>query len=429
MSFLFSGRGGHFSAGCVLWCALVGAAAAQADTTPPTLAAASATAPTLAQAVDAAWLRATQAREAAGQVTRAQADKAAASSLWPAPPALELSHRDDRWQTSAGRRETEAGLSWPLWLPGQRQARNAAADADLELAQAATSAGRLHYAGLVREAAWAITGQRLEADLAETQTRYLQQLADDVDRRVKAGDLAHADALAARSEVLASQSAMLGMRQRQTASEAQWTTLTGLVQVPRLFWQEYKSDTEVNQATAASIEDHPDNRVAALSAQRARKRLDAVAVTRREPTELLLRIRQDTPGRGEQAQNSIGIGVRIPLGTAGRNLPLQAAALSELDVAQTAELRTTERLAAEVAMAQAAIRSAEQQLDAERQRTALLRERADLISQSFKAGETPLPELLRALSAAAQADTSLARQQVTLGLAHARLQQAFGTLP
>jgi len=299
----------------------------------------------------------------------------------------------------------------------------------LELAHAATSAGRLHYAGLVREAAWAITGQRLEADLAETQTRYLQQLADDVDRRVKAGDLAHADALAARSEVLASQSALLGMRQRQTASEAQWTTLTGLVQVPRLFWQEYKSDTEVNQATAASIEDHPDNRVAALSAQRARKRLDAVAVTRREPTELLLRIRQDTPGRGEQAQNSIGIGVRIPLGTAGRNLPLQAAALSELDVAQTAELRTTERLAAEVAMAQAAIRSAEQQLDAERQRTALLRERADLISQSFKAGETPLPELLRALSAAAQADTSLARQQVTLGLAHARLQQAFGTLP
>lgn len=429
MSFLFSGLGGHFAAGCVLCCALVGAAAAQADTNPSPSAATSATTPTLAQAVDAAWLRATQAREAAGQVTRAQADKAAASSLWPAPPSLELTHRDDRWQTSAGRRETEAGLSWPLWLPGQRQARNAAADADLERAHAATSAGRLHYTGLVREAAWAVTAQRLEADLAETQSRYLQQLADDVDRRVKAGDLAHADALAARSEVLASQSALLGIRQRQAASEAQWTTLTGLVQVPRLFWQEDRSDTAGNQATAASIEAHPDNRMAALSAQRARKRLDVVGVSRREPTELLLRIRQDTPGRREQAQNSIGIGVRIPLGTAGRNLPLHAAALSELDVAQAAELRTTERLAAEVAVAQAAIRSAEQQLDAERQRAELLRERADLISQSFKAGETPLPELLRALSAAAQADTSLARQQVALGLAHARLHQAFGTLP
>lgn len=429
MSFLSSGRGGHFAAGCVLWCTFVGVAAAQVNTTPYPMAAASAAAPTLAQAVDAAWLRATQAREAAGQVTRAQADKAAASSLWPAPPALELSHRDDRWQTSAGRRETEAGLSWPLWLPGQRQARNAAADADLELAQAAINAGRLHYAGLVREAAWAATAQRLEADLAETQTRYLQQLADDVSRRVKAGDLAHADALAAHSEVLASKSALLAMRQRQAASEAQWTTLTGLVQVPSLLGQEDRSDPAEIQATAVSIETHPDNRMAVLSAQRARKRLDVVAANRREPTELLLRIRQDTPGRGEQAQNSIGIGVRIPLGTAGRNLPLQAAALSELDVAEAAELRTTERLAAEVAVAHAAIRSAEQQLDAECQRAALLRERADLISLSFKAGETPLPELLRALSAAAQADTSLARQQVALGLARARLQQAFGTLP
>lgn len=57
----------------------------------------------------------------------------------------------------------------------------------------------------------------------EDLTRYLQQLADDVDRRVKAGDLAHADALAARSEVLASQSALLGMRQLTNRQQLQWT--------------------------------------------------------------------------------------------------------------------------------------------------------------------------------------------------------------
>ena len=140
------------------------------------------------------------------------------------------------------------------------------------------------------------------------------------------------------------------------------------------------------------------------------KRLDVVAATRRDPPELLLRIRQDTPGRGESAQNSIGVGVRIPLGTASRNQPLQAAALSELDVALTTKQRTEERLAADAAMAQAAVHTAEQQLEAERQRSALLRERATLIDRSFKAGETPLPELLRALAAATQADTSFARQ-------------------
>ncbi|KZT17464.1 metal transporter [Acidovorax sp. GW101-3H11] len=166
-----------------------------------------------------------------------------------------------------------------------------------------------------------------------------------------------------------------------------------------------------------------------MTVERARKRLDVVAATRRDPPELLLRIRQDTPGRGESAQNSIGVGVRIPLGTASRNQPLQAAALSELDVALTTKQRTEERLAADAAMAWAAVHTAEQQLEAERQRSALLRERATLIDRSFKAGETPLPELLRALAAATQADTSFARQQVALGLARARLQQSLGILP
>jgi len=428
VSFVFSGRAARMAAGGALSCALVGWAAAQSTTAPPLSAAASAAAPTLAQAVEAAWQRATQAREAEGQSQRAKAEQAAASSLWPAPPTLEISHRNDRWQTSAGRKETEAGLSWPLWLPGQRQAKGAAAEAEWELAQAAASAGRLHYAGLVREAAWNHTAQNVEADLAQTQLRYLQELADDVERRVKAGDLAHADALAAQSEVLAARAVLLAARQRQAASELQWTALTGLVRTTDLRDVD-RQTAEPLQATSFTVDAHPDVRMAARNTERARKRLDVVTATRREPPEVLLSIRQDVPGRGESAQNSMGVGVRIPLGTAGRNLPLQTAALSELDVAQTAEMRARERIEAEIAVAQGAVRAVQAQLDAERQRAVLLRERAALIDRSFKAGETSLPELLRALSAASQADTSLARQQLALGLAHARLQQAFGILP
>ena len=430
MRFVISGLVVRCAAGCALSCVLVGAAVAQSNTAPSLSATASPVAPTLAQAVEAAWQRATQAREVEGQTQRATAERVAISSLWAAPPALEFSYRDDRWQTSAGRREAEAGLAWPLWLPGQRKARGAAVDADVELSQAAVQAGRLHFAGLVREAAWGIAAQKAESDLADAQVRSLQEISDDVRRRVKAGDLAHADALAAQSEALAAQSAQLAARQRLSASQSQWMTLTGIALAP------YLPSVPVSEGTAVSpggahfaVETHPDARVAALTVERARKRLDVVAATRRDPPELLLRIRQDTPGRGESAQNSIGVGVRIPLGTASRNQPLQAAALSELDVALTTKQRTEERLAADAAMARAAVHTAEQQLEAERQRSALLRERATLIDRSFKAGETPLPELLRALAAATQADTSFARQQVALGLARARLQQSLGILP
>jgi outer membrane protein TolC len=58
-----------------------------------------------------------------------------------------------------------------------------------------------------------------------------------------------------------------------------------------------------------------------------------------------------------------------------------------------------------------------------------LRERADLIGRSFDVGETPLPDLLRALAAAAEADAALAHHSAALGLARARLQQALGLLP
>lgn len=65
----------------------------------------------------------------------------------------------------------------------------------------------------------------------------------------------------------------------------------------------------------------------------------------------------------------------------------------------------------------------------EQVRAALMRERAQLIAKSFQAGESPLPELLRALGAAAQADTASARQQAAVQLARDRLQQALGQLP
>jgi hypothetical protein len=40
-----------------------------------------------------------------------------------------------------------------------------------------------------------------------------------------------------------------------------------------------------------------------------------------------------------------------------------------------------------------------------------------------------LPEFLRALSASAQAEAALARQQAALGLARARVNQSLGLLP
>ena len=151
--------------------------------------------------------------------------------------------------------------------------------------------------------------------------------------------------------------------------------------------------------------------------------------SRRDAPELTVGLRQDVPGRAEASQGSLVVGLRLPFGTDDRNRPLEAAALAELNMAETHEQRLRERLDSDIAAARDAQRSAEAQLEAESARARLLRERATLIDKSFRAGETPLPDLLRALAAATQADSAVARQTAALGLARARLQQTLGLLP
>ncbi len=196
--------------------------------------------------------------------------------------------------------------------------------------------------------------------------------------------------------------------------------LTGLTAAP---------DLVADAAAEAPATAHPELQFASHSTELARQRVELMRRSRRDAPELTVGVRQDTPGRAETSQGSLVVGLRLPFGTDDRNRPLEAAALTELDVAQTHEQRLRERLDSDIAAARDAQRSAQAQLDAETARARLLRERAALIDKSFRAGETPLPDLLRALAAAAQADSAAARQTAALGLARARLHHALGLLP
>lgn len=377
----------------------------------------------LRAAFDAAWQRTVAARESDGQRHRAEADRAAVGRFWAAPPSLALSHRNDRLQDNAGKRETEIGIAVPLWLPGQRAARASTADAAAVQALAAERVARLRLAGELREAAWQIAISQAELAQADTEARSLKQLADDVERRVLAGDLARADALAAQAELLAAAALQSDLRQRRQAARARWTLLSGLTAAPDL------QDAAANDGGPDAAASHPELQLARESTALARQRVELMRRSRRDAPELSLGLRHDVGGRAEAAQGSLVVGLRLPFGTDDRNRPLEAAALSELDVAQTHEQRLRERLDSDIAAARDALGAAEAQLESETARTRLLRERAALIDKSFRAGETPLPDLLRALAAAAQADGAAVRQTTALGLVRARLQQTLGLLP
>ena len=382
---------------------------------------------TLRAALDAAWQRSVAARESNGQRRRADADRSAAGSLWAGPPSIGVGHRNDRLQNNTGQRETEIDVAVPLWLPGQRAARTSSADAAAARAGAAEQVARLQLAGELRAATWQWAAVQAEVAQADGQTQALMQLADDVERRVRAGDLARADSLAARAEQLAASALQSDVRQRLQAARARWALLTGLAASPDI--SDAANVEVVPAATSGTSAPHPELQLASVTTELARKRVDEMRLSRRDAPELTVGYRRDVPGRAEAAQGSMFIGLRLPFGTDDRNRPLEAAALAELDVALATEERLRERLSSDQAAARESQRSAQAQLDAETSRAHLLRERATLIEKAFRAGEMPLPDLLRALADASQADSAAARQNAALGLARAHLQQTLGLLP
>ena len=376
---------------------------------------------TLKQALEAAWQRSLEVSESRGRSARAQADQAVTQSWLSAAPALSLGQREGSAGAPAASRETELELALPLRWPGQRKNEGQAAQSQSAWVQATEQAERLRLAGRLREALGAL--HLAEADLyqLEQQVQDLAQLTQDVERRVSAGDLAPADALATRAEWLAAQAQSSAARQALGIQQSHWHLLTGLAPL--------KLQTSVVPTLGQLPDTHPELVLASAAVDLGQRRADLATVQRSDSPELTLGLRLEHPGQGAASQSSVVVALRVPVGGQVYQRPRITAALGELDMAQTQAQRTRERLRAEVALAQSQLGLSQAQLEAEQERAQLLAERARLIDKSFRAGETALPDMLRAMAAALSAKSSLARHQINHQTAMARLEQALGLLP
>lgn len=373
------------------------------------------------QAFEAAWLRSPAATEAQGRLQKAAAEQLAASSRVPAPWAVSLSQREGLAGAPAGSRETELGWAVPLWRPGQRATGLQANEAERLLAEAYEQVLRLRLAGELREAAGAVQLALVELAQAESHTDTLLQLFLDVERRVKAGDLAPADALQARAQWLGAQAQAQAHTHVLQSKRADWLTLTGLEQVP--------VDASSANLAQALTQTHPESQVAQAALESAAQNVRLVESAGLGSPELNVGLRKDIPGQGASAQHSIVVGVRMPLGGRVHRQPAIASALAQLELARTQAQRTRERLTVQLGLAALQVQTSQHQLGIEREREALLAQRALFIEKSFKAGESSLPDLLRAMAAAAEANSARARQTAALDVARARFEQSLGNLP
>lgn len=375
----------------------------------------------LRMALDQAWERSPQAQTLEARRAESDAMAVAANSLLPGAPAVILGHRSDQLNSNAGKREWEAGIALPIWLPGQRDARQRQAQAGKDGLEANIRALRLKLAGELREAIWLVRQVEAQTQLDEDRALTAKKLAEDVARRVLAGELAKTDLNLAQNEWRNAQAAALHSRNRQLQAQQAYATLTGMTALP-------DDVSEIAQAKSLP-DDHPVLEEARLAIEAAQAQVRVAMNSRRDSPEVELSTRRERGNLNDPYASTVAISLRLPLSTDARNLPRSSAAQTALTGAHSGYARVRLTLEYHGQQAEQALQAADQVLDLARQQRAATRENLDLIQKSFNLGESDLFTLLRARAASFEAEQSYNQQEIAQALARARLNQAQGALP
>ncbi|MFH1872230.1 MAG: TolC family protein, partial [Pseudomonadota bacterium] len=181
----------------------------------------------LAQALEQAWRLHPQAAALEGREAEARAAQDVAAGLTPEPGSLSIGSRSDRLNRNLGMQEYEVELAAPLWLPGQKAAREAEAASRIDDVAARRAALRAELAGELRDAWWALAAARNARLLAVRRLDTARALEADVIRRYKVGELSRIDANLAQSEVHAAGAELIETEATLLQADQALSTLTG----------------------------------------------------------------------------------------------------------------------------------------------------------------------------------------------------------
>lgn len=373
------------------------------------------------QGFDAAWTRQPEQRAASLRKDAANAAIEAAHRWTPEPPALEFLSKTDQLHRNEGVREYDAAIAWPLWLPGERSRVQAGAEAESSAVDARLQASRWRLAGEVRTAYWALQRAKIDDGLAMERVSNARQIAADVARRVRAGDLARADAHQADAAVAAAQSAQAQAAVAVAEATQEWLALTGA--------PSSSGSAEPAPPDGDGVAAHP--LMAELSARRdlAATQRDLAAVQTRANPEVTLGASRERDGVDPRYSQNIVFGLRVPLGESGRGRARLASAQADWVEAESQFELEIRRRQAQLATARVRIAALRDARTAAEHRASLAQESRGFFDKSFRLGETDLPTRLRIEREAFEARREAARSRIEVDAAMSQLRQALGLLP
>ena len=381
----------------------------------------------LATAVEQAWRLNPQAAGLDAREAEARAARDIAAGLTPEPGSVSIGSRNDQFNRNQGKQEYEVELAVPLWLPGQKAAREAEAASRIDEAVARRSAVRLEVSGELREAWWALATARSAKLLAARRLETARVLEADVMRRYKAGDLSRIDANLAQTETHAASAELIEAEATLLQAEQAVQALTASP-APKELDEESPTTRQLIGEAGDPVESHPLLAATAAAARGTRARVQVANESRRAAPELALRVVRERGDFSEAYANSVGIKLKIPFSSGPQVRREASAAQAEANQAEADLLRIQTRVRLDAQRAQRNLLATERQLIMAQERRRLSAENLRLAEKAFTLGESDLATLLRIRAAAFDADAFFDRQRIARAAAISRLNQALGVL-
>jgi len=353
----------------------------------------------------------------------AEAKNLQANSLLPAAPAANVGLQND----FIGSRNQnfdywEVGVELPLWLPGQRKAREAIARETQNEVVSSRQSLDLEVAGLVRDAVWSFSMASGDAELAEAQYKTAQALQADVEKRWKAGELAKTDVMLAENVTLGAKNALLRAQAEVKHVEHRYWMLTGLKALPVSFEEILNAKDKIDDRHPWLLE--ANAKIETIHGQR-----DLTRIESRDNPQLQLSAIRERGGLDSLYNNRVGISVRIPLDAQVKSAPLLANV--ELEHAQAMAERDRRYFVLESALHEAAhnLETVSAQLVLLEQQYQLSQSALQLAKKSFALGESDLVSLLRSQATAYESERALMSLRTQQQWNIAKYNQAMGVLP
>lgn len=344
-----------------------------------------------------------------------------ANATFAGVPNMSLNMFNDVIGSGDGYQEWEGGVDMPLWLPGQKHQQLVVSEKMAAELPASQRQLLLDISATVRELVWSV----VLADTASNQAYQIWQAAkalqQDVEVRVKAGELAGTENLLANTHVLEMHDRYLVAQGKLDLALKNYQQITGEVVLPENYKEILPVDRTIDQ-------NHPtialfDHKIMTLHSKQDLAHFDIAA----NPN-LSVGVRRERDDDKESFNHSVGLGIRFALGNDVYRQPAIADAAMDLADAEVARQQVERELKVLLSTKLHDLDVKQQQFELAKEHNKTTQQYILLQQRAFDLGEIGLVELLRSQTLA---NESLNRKQsLEVSIQHliAKINQALGVI-